>query len=98
MSLRKPLVVNDQGEISQLPSGDLLDGAARIQFDNSTNGFTASNVQTAIEEIANIAIYSGKSIIRAGETLFIAQDFQSINFLGLTLEGELILDGDLWLA
>lgn len=43
-------------------------------------------------------VYSGKSIINEQEELIIEDEFQSINFIGLTLDGILTLDGDLWLA
>lgn len=41
---------------------------------------------------------SGTSFIPDGESLIIPENRQSINFTMLTIDGDLTLDGDLWLA
>lgn len=42
--------------------------------------------------------YSGTSLISANEIKFIDLYYQSITFTVLTLDGCLMLEGDLWLA
>lgn len=44
-------------------------------------------------------VHSGLSKIPAGDTVRIEANKQMLNFFtGLTIDGDLILDGDLWLA
>ena len=42
--------------------------------------------------------HSGDSVIETGETLIIKEDKQMINFTILVIDGDLVIEGDLWLA
>lgn len=42
--------------------------------------------------------HSGYNTIQIGQTVTVKEFKQMINFIGLTLDGTLTLDGDLWLA
>lgn len=41
---------------------------------------------------------SGKDLVEDGKIFLIPENFQSINFTSLTIDGDLYLEGDLWLA
>lgn len=42
--------------------------------------------------------HSGREVIFDGETVEVRENHQSINFTILTIDGDLGLEGDLWLA
>jgi hypothetical protein len=42
--------------------------------------------------------HSGYSVIQASQSVAVSEFKQMINFIMLTIDGDLTLDGDLWLA
>ena len=51
-----------------------------------------------LENAQTLDFFSGISEIKEEEKFIIKERRQSTNFMMLTLDGELTLDGDLWLA
>lgn len=76
------------------------DVAKSVPFDNSTNGFVADNVQEAIEELNAVAssdVNFSFHTIATGSTILIPSNQEMILVDSLTVEGELRVDGVLFL-
>lgn len=50
------------------------------------------------DSLENIDYHSGVSIVPDGKHLIIREGKQMINFTMLTIDGDITIDGDLWLA
>ena len=56
-------------------------------------------LDSAVDSIEGASDFlSGVDLIADGESLLIPEHRQMINFTMLTIDGDLTLDGDLWLA
>lgn len=65
--------------------------AVSVPFDNSNNGFTATDVQTAIEEV----LFTRNVVPSGNKEWTVRLDQQYITFDEVFIDGTLILDGAL---
>ena len=76
-----------------------LKTASQNTFDNSSNGFAATNVQAAIEEARSTSSATNFSynVISSTITIPVGQQMVVYQELEITLPGELVLNGELTL-
>lgn len=70
--------------------------ASQNTFDNTSNGFIASNVQSAIEEAATMQrVYSGYDLIPLLTTIIVPENQQSLVYGPITVLGSMGIEGKL---
>lgn len=70
-----------------------------IQKPLSLQNGKVSEVDSINDELpCELVLYSGLRIVEDGKTYLVKENRQTITFIDLTLDGDINLEGDYWLA